>query len=73
MAVYNDVEDGKICNFGELEVYIAFCNFDVNINVPADHVMEATGELLNRSEVFTAEQVKRYELALKRMINQLLL
>jgi hypothetical protein len=24
MAVYNDVEDGKTCNFGELEVYIAF-------------------------------------------------
>jgi hypothetical protein len=31
---------------------------DVNITVPADHVMEATGELMNRSEVFTPAQVK---------------
>jgi hypothetical protein len=44
---------------------LPFGNFDVNITVPADHVMEATGELMNRSEVFTAEQVKRYELAQK--------
>jgi hypothetical protein len=37
----------------------------VNITVPADHVMNATGELMNRSEVFTPAQVKRYELAQK--------
>jgi hypothetical protein len=35
-----------------------FGDFDVNITVPADHVMEATGELMNRSEVFTPAQVK---------------
>jgi hypothetical protein len=28
---------------------------DVPITVPADHVMEATGELMNRSEVFMAQ------------------
>jgi ribosome maturation protein Sdo1 len=44
--------------FWNRRIYIAFGNFDVNITVPADHVMEATGELMNRSEVFTAEQVK---------------
>jgi hypothetical protein len=38
---------------------------DVNITVPADHVMEATGDLMNRSEVFTPAQVKRWELAEK--------
>jgi hypothetical protein len=42
---------------GTGEFTLPFGNFDVNITVPADHVMEAT-ELMNRSEVFTAEQVK---------------
>jgi hypothetical protein len=49
---------GKICSFGEGEFVLPFGDFDVN-TVPADHVMEATGELMNRSEVFTPAQVKR--------------
>ncbi|MFV8365075.1 M1 family metallopeptidase [Flavobacterium sp. XS1P27] len=66
MAVYNDVEGWQNMQFwGTGEFTLPFGNFDVNITVPADHVMEATGELENRSEVFTAEQVKRYELAQK--------
>ena len=66
MAVYNDVEGWQNMQFwGTGEFALPFGNFDVNITVPADHVMEATGELTNRSEVYTAEQVKRYELALK--------
>jgi len=66
MAVYNDVEGWQNMQFWEAgEFALPFGNFDVNITVPADHVMDATGELMNRSEVFTAEQVKRYELAQK--------
>ncbi|OUL64390.1 M1 family metallopeptidase [Flavobacterium sp. AJR] len=66
MAVYNDVEGWQNMQFwGGGEFALPFGNFDVNITVPADHVMEATGELTNRSEVFTPEQVKRYELAQK--------
>ncbi|MFV8378457.1 M1 family metallopeptidase [Flavobacterium sp. LB3R33] len=66
MAVYNDVEGWQNMQFwGTGEFTLPFGNFDVNITAPADHVMEATGELMNRSEVFTAEQVKRYELAQK--------
>ncbi|MDN3674715.1 M1 family metallopeptidase [Flavobacterium branchiarum] len=66
MAVYNDVEGWQNMQFwGGGEFALPFGNFDVNITVPADHVMEATGELMNRSEVFTPEQVKRYELAQK--------
>ncbi|REH00385.1 M1 family metallopeptidase [Flavobacterium aquicola] len=66
MAVYNDVEGWQNMQFwGGGEFALPFGNFDVNITVPADHVVDATGELLNRSEVFTAEQVKRYELAQK--------
>ena len=66
MAVYNDVEGWQNMQFwGSGEFALPFGNFDVNITVPADHVIDATGELMNRSEVFTAEQVKRYELAQK--------
>jgi hypothetical protein len=66
MAVYNDVEGWQNMQFwGSGEFALPFGNFEVNITVPADHVMEATGTLQNRSEVFTAEQVKRYALAEK--------
>jgi hypothetical protein len=66
MAVYNDVEGWQNMQFwGSGEFALPFGDFDVNITVPADHVMEATGELMNRTEVFTPAQVKRYELAQK--------
>jgi hypothetical protein len=66
MAVYNDVEGWQNMQFwGTGEFTLPFGDFDVNITVPADHVLNATGELLNRSEVFNPEQVKRYELAQK--------
>ncbi|HLF52153.1 M1 family metallopeptidase [Flavobacterium sp.] len=66
MAVYNDVEGWQNMQFwGNGEFALPFGNFEVNITVPADHVMEATGVLQNRSDVFTAEQVKRYALAEK--------
>jgi hypothetical protein len=64
MAVYNDVEGWQNMQFwGSGEFALPFGNFEVNITVPADHVMEATGNLLNRAEVFSPEQVKRYVLA----------
>jgi hypothetical protein len=66
MAVYNDVEGWQNMQFwGAGEFALPFGNFDVNITVPADHVLEATGTLLNRKDVFTPEQVKRYALAEK--------
>ena len=70
MAVYNDVEGWQNMQFwGGGEFALPFGNFDVNVTVPADHVMDATGELMNRSEVFTPAQVKRYELAQKSFDN----
>jgi Peptidase family M1 domain len=66
MAVYNDVEGWQNMQFwGSGEFTLPFGDFDVNITVPTDHVLNATGELMNRKEVFTPEQVKRYELAQK--------
>ncbi len=61
MAVYNDVEGWQNMQFwGSGEFALPFGNFEVNVTVPADHIMEATGVLQNRAEVFTSEQVKRY-------------
>ena len=66
MAVYNDVEGWQNMQFwGAGEFALPFGDFEVNITVPSDHIMEATGELTNRAAVFTAEQLKRYELASK--------
>jgi hypothetical protein len=66
MAVYNDVEGWQNMQFwGRGEFALVFGDYDVNITVPADHVMEATGVLQNRSEVFTPAQLKRWELAEK--------
>lgn len=66
MAVYNDVQGWQNMQFwGAGEFALPFGNFEVNITVPADHILEATGDLQNRKEVFTSEQFKRYQLAEK--------
>ena len=66
MCVYNDVEGWQNMQFwGRGEFTLPFGNYEVNITTPSDHVLEATGDLLNRKDVFSAEQLKRYELATK--------
>jgi len=66
MAVYNDVEGWQNMQFwGSGEFALPFGNFEVNITVPADHFLDATGVLQNRNEVYTTEQIKRYEQAQK--------
>jgi len=66
MAVYNDVEGWQNQQFwGSGEFTLPFGNFEVNITVPADHIMEATGTLLNRQEVFTTAQLARLAIAEK--------
>ncbi len=66
MAVYNDVEGWQNSQFwGRDEFALPFGNFEVNITVPADHIMDATGELQNRKEIFTKEMMNRYEVAQK--------
>ena len=66
MAVYNDVEGWQNMQFwGNGEFALPFGDYDVNITVPADHFMEATGELQNRKEVYTRKQLNRFEEAKK--------
>ena len=66
MAVYNDVEGWQNSQFwGRDEFALPFGDFEVNITVPADHVLDGTGELVNRKEVYSKEMMKRYEKAEK--------
>ncbi|WP_353170048.1 M1 family metallopeptidase [Flavobacterium sp.] len=64
MCVYNDVEGWQNMQFwGRSEFALTFGNYDVKITVPADHILDGTGVLQNRSEVYTSEQEKRWQLA----------
>lgn len=66
MAVYNDVEGWQNLQFlGRGEFALVFGDYEVNITTPDDHVLEGTGEILNRKEMLTAKQWKRYQQALK--------
>ncbi|RYC50203.1 M1 family metallopeptidase [Flagellimonas olearia] len=66
MAVYSDVEGWQNHQFwGSGEFALPFGNYEVNITVPSDHVLDATGELQNRDEVFSKEMMKRYKEAKK--------
>ncbi|MDC7995880.1 M1 family metallopeptidase [Altibacter sp. HG106] len=66
MAVYSDVEGWQNSQFwGRDEFALPFGDFEVNITVPADHTLDATGKLLNRKEVFSKTMMDRYERAKK--------
>jgi len=62
MCVYNDVEGWQNYQFwGNGEFALEFGDYEVNITVPSDHIMEATGSLQNPKEVLTREEYKRFQ------------
>ncbi len=64
MAVYDDVNGWQNMQFIKTgEFALPFGNFRVDITAPADHVLDGTGLLLNRKEVLSSEQYKRFEKA----------
>jgi hypothetical protein len=66
MAVYNDVEGWQNSQFwGRDEFALPFGNYEVNITVPADHILDGTGKLVNRKDIFTKTMMERYEKAKK--------
>ncbi|PZD79677.1 M1 family metallopeptidase [Mesonia sp. K7] len=66
MAVYNDVEGWQNYQFwGSGEFALPFGDYEVNITVPADHFLDATGVLQNRKDVYTKKMMDRYEQAKK--------
>ncbi|APG64772.1 aminopeptidase [Tenacibaculum todarodis] len=70
MCVYDNVEGWQNDQFwGRSEFALEFGDFDVNITVPADHMLGATGVLQNRKEVFTKTELKRFAQARKTFDN----
>ncbi len=66
MAVYSDVEGWQNHQFwGSGEFALTFGDYEVNITVPADHILDGTGVLQNRKEVFSKDMMKRYAQAKK--------
>ena len=61
LCVYNDVEGWQNYQFwGNGEFALEFGDYDVNITVPSDHIMEATGSLQNPKEVLTKKEYNRF-------------
>ena len=66
MAVYSDVEGWQNSQFwGRDEFALPFGDYEVNITVPADHILDGTGVLMNRKEVFSKTMMNRYKQAQK--------
>ena len=62
MCVYDDVNGWQNKQFlGYGEYALTFGDYEVNITVPSDHVVPATGELQNSKEILSTKQIERYE------------
>ncbi len=64
MCVYDDLVGWQNKQFlGQGEFTLTFGNYAVNLTVPADHIVAATGMVQNVKEVLTTEQQQRFEKA----------
>ncbi len=64
MCVYDDVKGWNTLPYlGAGEFYLEYGDFDVAITTPASHIVVCSGELQNPSDVYTAEQQKRWAAA----------
>lgn len=61
MCVYDDVKGWNTLPYlGAGEFYLEYGDFDISITAPANHIVVCSGDLQNPSEVYTAEQQKRW-------------
>ena len=64
MSVYDDVIGWNTLPYwGAGEFYCEFGDVDFTVNAPASHIVMGSGELLNPQDVFTSEQLKRWNAA----------
>lgn len=64
MCVYSDFKGWQHNQFtGRGEFALVFGNYKVTMNVPADHIVAATGEGKNYEQVLTSAQLARYRQA----------
>lgn len=63
-SVYDDVNGWQTDQFlGQGEFYLEFGDYEVDITVPYNHILDATGELQNPEQVLTQTQRNRLEQA----------
>lgn len=66
VTVFSDYEGWHNKEFiGNGEFTLEFGDFEVDISVPSDHVVSATGVLLNENDVLSSQQKKRIKQARK--------
>lgn len=64
MSVYDEVSGWNTIPYtGPSEFYLEYGDFEINITAPSNHIVVCSGELQNPKDVYTAEQVKRWEAA----------
>ncbi|GAA5217289.1 M1 family metallopeptidase [Corallincola platygyrae] len=64
MAVYDDVNGWQNKQFlGRGEFSLEFGDYEISYDVPADHIVASTGELINAEEVLTKQQMQRLKKA----------
>jgi len=64
MAVFDDIKGWNVEPYmGAGEFYLEYGDFNYYITVPYDHIVVGSGKLMNKEEVLTKEQLKRYEKA----------
>ncbi|SDX31047.1 hypothetical protein SAMN05444411_104178 [Lutibacter oricola] len=74
LCVYDNVEGWQNMQFwGRSEFALEFGNYHVNITTPKDHMLGATGVLLNEEEVLTKTQKSRLDKAKKTFTHPVLI
>ena len=64
ICVFDDLQGWNTLPYlGAGEFYLEYGNFDVSITAPANHIVVASGDLINPSEVMTPDQLKNYQKA----------
>lgn len=64
VAVYDDIDGWDVVNYtGQVETYNDFSNHEIELTVPKNFLVWATGGLQNPEEVFAKEILERYKKA----------
>ena len=64
MCVYDDITGWNTLPYiGASEFFLEYGNITANITVPASHYVVASGELLNEKEVYSKEEISRWNQA----------
>ncbi len=61
MCVYDDVRGWNTHPYlGAAEFYLEYGDYEISITAPSNHIVVCSGELTNAKDVFSAEELKKY-------------